>query len=216
MRTVFALVLSLAVLACSKTDEKPATPPPARQEQPIAAPPAPAPPAPPPPAAKQETWAPPLSPDELAALDRYVGFSADGLAFAFAQFSDGAGLNIISFQSATTNTIEKSVPLATAAARAQVASELAEDGFPKPGTAPRIPAAVGVRVVDGKVAVTFSGMPAGRPFDPFADVPGAKIGTAEVAAVSNDGRRAAIRCVSEKPITEFGPARLYRVVNLFE
>ena len=44
----------------------------------------------------------------------------------------------------------------------------------------------------------------------------ASLGAAAVVAVSRDGKRAAVRVTSAAPVTEFGRAVLYRVVDLFE
>lgn len=153
--------------------------------------------------------------EQLAALDTYVGFSADGLLFAYSQMSAGAGLPVVSLQSSTTNTIEKVVPLAGMTARKALIGELDAEGFPRPGVPVKLPAEVTATLRDGLVHVMFGQVPATKPWKPFASLPGVEATGARVVAVSPDGQRVAVK-VTAKGGGEFGPEAEFVVVKLFE
>jgi hypothetical protein len=159
-------------------------------------------------------WEPPLTAEEAKALDSYAGFSRDGLVLAVAQFSAGAGLPIMLFISTTTNTVEKSVAIESGAVREKLAKELSEEGFPRPGVPPKIPPMVVAQLVDEGVVVTFSGIPASRPFKPFDGK--MKAGKVSIVALSKDGQRVAVRVTSKAAPTEFGVASEVRAVELFK
>lgn len=213
------LALTLAALALAACQSRPSaespTPTPAdikAAPSPLATPGAPA--ASPTPAA---TPTPP-SVHELAALGDYAGFSADGLLYAYTVLSSGAGLQVVTFVSTTTDTVEKTVPLENDAVRRQVIAEMDEEGFPRPGRQPEVPKQIGARILENdQVIVTFGGAPAGSPFKPFKKSPGLRPHTAEVTAVSLDGKLAAVRVIgSGTSGTEFGQPVEHHVVRLFE
>jgi len=165
-----------------------------------------------------EVWTGPLSAADLRALDDYRAFSADGLLFASVDFSTGAGVHVLSFRATTTGTVEKTVALASERVRREELEELREEGFPRPGRVPRVPSNLAAVARDGTVFVTFSGMPAARPWRPFPAVggaAGAPLESVAVVAVSRDGKHAAVRAVSG-PHTEFGRMVDYHVAALFE
>ncbi len=148
-----------------------------------------------------------------ATIDDYMGFSGDGLVFAYALFSSDAGVLTLRFQSATTNTIEKSLPLDNDVHRHQAEAALAEDGFPHEHAAP--PPALGATVSNGRVRLTFSGAPASKEWQPFSGVPGVKIDKAEVVAASADGKYAAVRVIGAPPAGKAGLTE-FHVFTLFE
>jgi len=201
-------LFALALVACSK----PAAPP-------VDAGPPPVVDAGPPPkpvdasALPKPVWEPDtLANAELKRLDTYAAFSIDGLAVAFAAPSAGAGVPVLSFVSSTTQTVERSVAIADAASRKAVAKELAAAGFPRPSEVKPVPEIIGTKVEDGKVQVTFSGMPAATPFG--ASDAGATITGAKAIAVSPDGKKLALE-LTLSGTGEFA-GRVVRVVSLFE
>lgn len=131
-------------------------------------------------------------------LDNYVGFSSDGLAFAYGQVREG--LHALQIASSTTNTVERMILLDNDAHRAEALKTLKDDGFPGADETPSIPKELAVTVDGPTVRLTFSGLPVGA-------VKASPTTTkAEVAAVSADGKRAAVRITSEaagQPVVEF-------------
>lgn len=220
MRILIVTACLVVITGCPSEKAPPPPPEPAKPAPTKPAEPPPAPPAAiadagaPTEAATKPEWEPPLTDAESKALDTYAGFSGDGLVFAATQFSAGAGLPIMLFLSTTTNTVEKNVPIENGDTRVALAKELSEEGFPKPGTPPKIPPMVATKILPEGVVVTFSGMPATRPFKPFEgrSVPAG----ATVLALSKDGKHAAVRVVSKSAPTEFGPATELHTVTLFE
>lgn len=211
--------LTLAALALAACQSRPASESPTPTPADIQAAPSPlatpgAPPATPTPAASPT----PPSIHELAALGDYTGFSADGLLYAYTILSSGAGLQVVTFVSTTTNTVEKTVPLENDDVRRQVIAEMDEEGFPRPGAQPAVPKEIGAKILDDdQIIVTFGGAPAGSPFKPFTKSPGLRPHTALVTAVSRDGKLAAVRVIgSGTSGTEFGQPVEHHVVKLFE
>lgn len=212
-----ALLLVLAN-AAPRCGDRPTPPEQPRIESPVPAAPAETPspdPAPPSDPAPVEADRPRPTVEQLQALDTYVGFSADGLLFAYAQMSAGAGLPVVSLLSSTTNTVEKVVPLAGATARKSLIAELDAEGFPRPGEPVKLPPEVTATLRDGQVHVMFGQVPAVSPWTPFASTPGVTPTGASVVAVSPDGQRAAVK-VTAKGGGEFGPEAEFTVVKLFE
>ena len=152
---------------------------------------------------------PPVEPGSFAG---YAAFSSDGLVFAYAREVNGAlGMEWLS---STTNTVEKALALDTPAAREKAAAELADEGFPKPGSRSGVPPMIAVALREGQVVVTFGGMPAGKPFKPFPSDPDAVPQTVTVAAVSRDGKHVGVRVAGNKG--DAGTVIQHRVVTLFE
>lgn len=209
-------LLVLALAACRDP-----APPPVDAGAPSPAPTTTAPTTPPPEPAPVDAGPPPppdwsaLNVHELKALDHYRGFSADGLLYAYTEHSAGAGVPVLAFVATTTNTIERTVPLASKQAREEVAADLAEERFPKPGVKQEVPGIVRVELREGLVQVLFSGMPAAQPFRPWGGQAGLKPTGVEVVALSRDGKKAAIR-ITGSGGGEFGAPPDHRVVTLFE
>jgi hypothetical protein len=144
-------------------------------------------------------------------LDNYVGFSNDGLVFAYV-LPSSAGGGVLHFVSATTNTEEKTVPLDSLAHRQEASAALTEAGLPPPGAAVDKPKPLGADVKDGRVVLTFGGAPASKTYEPFGG--GAKIDKAEVVATSKDGKYAAVR-IEGTPAKGQGSAVEFHVFPLF-
>lgn len=205
------LLLAAAMIGC----RAPTPPPPQVAAAPASAPtpgPAPAPlPAPPPAptAHAKSAW----TPADEAALDRYAAFSADDLAFAFAEKSEGAGLYVITLYAVPTNTIEKRLVLDSAESRRTARDQLDGDGFPPPAQVPRLIPGLAASIDGNEVKVTMAKQPAAPPFKPFASGRPVK---AEIVATSLDGRFAAVRSIASDGAGEFGPVVELRFVKLFE
>lgn len=222
MRLASFAAPALMLLLADATPRCGAPPPPKmEQEAPAAvAPSAPAPVATPAPAADAGTMPAPSGPSaptasELAALDDYAAFSADGLLFVYTQMSVGAGLFVANVMSSTTNTVEKTVLLEDDAVRRSLIEELDAEGFPRPGHPQKVPAEVKATLKDGQVHVTFGPTPAVKPWKPFASTPEIVATRVEVVSVSPNGDRVAVRS-SAPDRGEFGSPIEYRVVKLFE
>jgi hypothetical protein len=151
----------------------------------------------------------------LKALDHYRGFSEDGLLYAYTERSSGAGVPVLSFVSSTTNTIERAVPLSSKQVREEVAADLAEERFNKPGAPLAVPGIVSAEVRGHLVQVLFSGMPAAKPYEPWGGQAGLEPTSAQPVAVSRDGKRVAIRTTGTGG-GEFGAPPEHRVITLFE
>lgn len=213
MRLAAALVVVPLVLTACRDEVPVPVPPP----KPPTAPPAVATPVAPAPTTPTPGTAPP-APERIdlkEALDHYVGFSSDGLAFASSEYSSGAGLPILTVISSTTGTVEKTVPLDSMDTRRRLVAELAEDGFPPPGTREPIPSEITAQIDAGQVVVRFGPVPAARPIKPFAGMQGITPTKVDVVAVSKDGKRVALR-ISGQGGGEFGPPVEHRVVELFK
>ncbi len=152
----------------------------------------------------------------MQALDRYAAFSNDGYAFADAETSPGAGIEVLTFYAVPTGTVEKRMVLDSAAARQRAAADLAADGFPRPGAPARLPPGFSTEIQGAKVTVTLAGQPVTHPFVAFPSLPNVRPGKARILAVSSDGSHVAVRVESATAVGEFGPARVVRVVPLFK
>ena len=204
-----AATVALVAAACAKPGETvDAGPPPAAPVVDAGPPPAPVDVS----AIPKPVWDPEsLDAAELRKLDGYAAFSVDGLAFAFAAPSEGAGVPVLSFVSSTTQTVERSVALSGKESKLGVARELVAGGFPRPSELKPVPPVLGAKVEDGKVQLSFSGMPASTP---VAAEQGAKVKSASILAVSADGKKVALK-LTLRGTGEFA-GTVVRIVPLFE
>jgi hypothetical protein len=152
--------------------------------------------------------APPAS---TASLDNYAAFSNDGLLFAWA-LSGSPGGSVLHFIAVTTGTEEKTVPLDTPAHRQEASSALTEAGLPPPGTPSDKARPLGAEVKDGRVVLTFGGVPASKTYEPFGGA--AKVDKVAVIATTKDGKHAAVR-IEGTPVKGQGSVVEYHVFPLF-
>ncbi len=212
MRTLLVLSL-LAFLACKKPPPAPTAAPP--EIAPAPAPPVPVPLVTAPDAGTPAAPTPPLTPAEQAALNSYAAFSDDGFAFAAADMSPGAGVEVLTFYAAPTETVEKRLVLDSPPSRQKAAADLAADGFPRPGAKVYRPPGMATEIRGKDVLITMSGRPVTKLFAAFPDSPALTPRRAELLAVSKDGKLAAVRVESAGAVGEFGPAKNIRIVPLF-
>lgn len=168
---------------------------------------------PPPATMPPDAWS--LDAEELRALDGYRSFSADGLLFAYVEPIGPEQTPTLFLVATPTETIESTQLLTEPEARRQAAIELSEEGFPRPGADPPIPAPLGVHVDDeDRIQLTFGGAPAAQPIRPFEHLPGAVPIDARIVAVSRDGLLVAVRVTGHA--RDLDAPFEYRLVRLFE
>ena len=145
--------------------------------------------------------------------DNYAAFSSDGLLFAYVE-GEAPG-QLLRWVSTTTNTIERTSQLGGSDKSTAALSELKEEGLPAPTVTVKIPKQVSAEIRDGLIYVLFSGMPAAKPFKPFADRVTTTADGVTVAAVSADGKRVAVKITGHIGATGAATPE-YHVVSLFE